>query len=166
MDLCYLFYWMLGWCVHKEICTSLLLVQEARMKHESGRKVKKGWSMGCTGDMDCKEGMLKMVFCWSTRNKTEGLGLLGEKRDGEKVHRHHTWSSGRRGLWLFRVSAWAGGGKPRGYGPWDPKEVWREGREASVFSWYSVAELATRLRNCVCWGNRTKMAFFNLSFLP
>lgn len=38
-----------------------------------------------TGDVDSMEGRLHLVFCCSTRNKTEGLGL--EKQKEKNIYR-------------------------------------------------------------------------------
>lgn len=44
-----------------------------------------------TGDVDSMEGRLHLVFCCSTRNKTEGLGL--EKQKEKNIYRQPIWFS-------------------------------------------------------------------------
>lgn len=54
------------------------------MKYESGEGGQEGMVCGIHGN---RERIMKLEFCCSTRDRPEGLGLLGEerKREGPKA---------------------------------------------------------------------------------
>lgn len=60
---------------------------------ELEREVRRGWSIGCTGNVGRDEGRLQLVFCCSSRDET-GIGFGRTKRQ-EWVFRQPTWVSGR-----------------------------------------------------------------------
>lgn len=65
------------------------------------------------------EGILKLEFCCSTRDRPEGLGLLGEerKREGPKAAYlvfSQEWLAVNQGICLIR------GGEPGENGLWVP----------------------------------------------
>lgn len=111
------------------------------------REVRKGWSVGSTGDVCRGEGqLLQHEGCYY------GIVFRGSKRK-EAIYRQSTWFSGCISLWLnkrcllelgTRIQRWIGERTLESDGLCDLQEKWA-GRKGGC-SWWSASVLETRLK--------------------